>query len=94
MQICITLGGKRSCFEVPEFLIPIHFPPRPLPDPRDYPQLFQDASVIASLQASLSHVSDAGVRGALQEGIHAATRALQARGGEHYVISNEAAHKA
>ncbi len=62
--------------------------------PASYAELFQDASLIASLQASLSQVSDAGVRGALQEGIHAATRAIQARVGEHFTIEDEAAHKA
>ena len=93
MWICITLGGKQTCFDVPKYLIPI-VPPHRVPDPRGYTELFQDASVIASLQASLSQVSDAGVRGALQEGIHAATRALQSRAGEHFTIENEAAHKA
>jgi hypothetical protein len=93
MWICITLGGKQSCFEVPKYLIPI-IPPHRVPDPRGYTQLFQDASVIASLEASLSQVSDVGVRDALQEGIHRATRALQARAGDHFTIENEAAQKA
>jgi hypothetical protein len=93
MWICITLGGKQLCFDVPKYLIPIP-PPHPVPDPRGYTQLFQDASLIASLQASLSHVSDEGVRGALQEGIHTATRALQTRAGEHFTIRNEATHEA
>ncbi len=94
MWICITLAdGEQHCWEVPLYLIPIP-PPHHVPDPRGYTQLFQDASVIASLQAALNHVSDASVRGALHEGIQKATRALQTRAGEHFTIKNEAAHKA
>ena len=94
MRMCFKFGDRKICVGVPEVIIPFHFPPLPEPDPRGYSQLLQDASVIASLQAALSHVSDAGVRGALHEGIQNATRALQARAGEHFHIENEAAHKA
>jgi hypothetical protein len=93
MEICINVGGRVHCFVVPVYQIPIHFP-RPGPDPHNYPQLFQDAILIASLQSVASQVSDGGVRGALLEGVRAATRALQARGGAHVSVKNEPAHEA
>lgn len=47
MEICITIGGIRHCYEVPivELPIPIHKPGR---GPVNYPWLIRDAVILAA----------------------------------------------
>jgi hypothetical protein len=75
MKICITIHGKRHCFYVPIYAYPIpifHGPP-----PGNYEQLFQDVSIIGSIQSAAAKVSDKGVREALEGGIKAAVLAAK-----------------
>jgi len=90
MRICITIGGQTHCYYVPELDIPfrIHWPG---PGPVNYPQLLQDAVIVATLHTAASKVSDEGVRSALLGGMAAATQALQRRAGAHVKVEAEGA---
>jgi hypothetical protein len=88
MVICIKIGGTTHCYEIVEVSWPFG-PSRPGPGPVNYPQLFRDATIVASLQTATNHVADAGVRAALQGGLTAAVGALQKRGGAHVSVSSE-----
>ena len=85
MLICITIGGKKHCFVVPiiEFSLAKY---RPRPGPVNFPELFRDATILASVHAAASHVSDPGVREALNNGIKVSAAALANRAGEHVNI--------
>jgi hypothetical protein len=84
MVICF--GGH--CYEV--VVIPLPWNPwKPGPGPVNFPQLFRDATVIASLQAAAANAADEGVRAALLAGTKAATEALQRRAGSHVTIKSE-----
>ncbi len=85
MQICIKVGGVRHCYGIPIFTFPINLH-IPGPGPVNYPQLFQDGMLVASLQSAAEQVSDSGVREALAQGVAAATQALQKRAGEHVTV--------
>jgi hypothetical protein len=89
MVICIRIGGVTHCYEIVEVQWPWG-PSRPGPGPVNYPQLFRDATIVASLQAGAAHIADAGVRAAALEGVNAAVGALQKRGGAHVSVQNQA----
>ncbi len=82
MVVCFRIGGVEHCFTIPTVEFPLggH---RPGPGPVNYPPFLHDATVVASLNAAINKVSDAGVRNALQTGIKAAVEALKKRGGEY-----------
>lgn len=85
MRICFNIGGQEHCFEVPVIVTPI--PSRPgEPGPINYPQLIQDAVLVASLQAAAQEAYDDGVRDALQAGMNGAIEALRRRAGDHVRI--------
>jgi hypothetical protein len=88
MVICIRIGGVTHCYDIPIVLWPLG-PHKPGPGPVNYPQLFRDATIVASLKSAADQVSDAGVKAALEGGIKAAVGALQKRGGEHVSVSAE-----
>lgn len=90
MWICFRYGGFEHCFYLPVVLWPWGPGKGPGPGPVNYPQLIQDATFVASVSASLSNVSDDGVRAALQGGINAALTALQNRAGENVTIKQAA----
>jgi hypothetical protein len=90
MEICITFGGKKHCFFLPIYQYPINWG-RPGPGPVNYPALFQDAIIVASLGDLVKHVSDEGVRGALQHGVTAALKGMQDRAGKDVTINAPAA---
>jgi hypothetical protein len=80
MEICITFGGKKHCFFLPIYEYPIIvFKPRP---PGNYDWLIHDASLVATLQHAATKVNDSKVQEALNSGIAAAVKAMQARAGE------------
>jgi hypothetical protein len=85
MEICITYGGKTHCFFIPiiEFPVQIKIPG---PGPVNYPAFLVDATIVASLQAAVGNVSDNNVKSALNGGIAAAVKAMQAHAGEGVVI--------
>jgi hypothetical protein len=87
MTICIKVATQTHCYLIPIAEFPLIFR-HPGPGPVNYPELFQDATLV-SLQSAAEKVSDIGVRNALQRGIDAATEALQKRGGEHVTINPE-----
>lgn len=88
MLICIRIGGVTHCYEIPVILWPIG-PYKPGPGPVNFPELFRDATIVASLKSLVGHVSDAGVKAALENGVRAAVGALQKRGGEHITVSEQ-----
>ena len=90
MVICIRVGGITHCYDIVEIPLPLG-PYRPGPGPVNYPQLFRDATIVASLYTAASHVSDEGVRAALTNGHLAAVEALRKRGGDHISISTDEA---
>jgi hypothetical protein len=90
MNICVTIGGREHCYEIPVIMFPIG-PHRPGPGPINFPQAIREATILASVQAAADSVSDAGVRGALQNGINAALEALQKRAGAHVKFENTVA---
>jgi hypothetical protein len=73
MVICID----GHCYEV--VVIDKWPPPWHGPGPINYPQLFQDASLVASMESMSKKAADDGVRDALQGGIDAAIEAIQNR---------------
>jgi len=86
MVICF--GGH--CYEIVEipFLLG---PSRPGPGPINFPELFRDATIVASIQSAVAtHVTDPGVRAALLSGTNAAVEALQKRGGSHVTVRSQA----
>jgi hypothetical protein len=88
MRICITFGGVRHCFEVPILEWPVHFK-IPGPRPVNYAQLLQDGILISSFQEAAKNISDNAVRGAVENGLGAALKAMQKRAGEHISIEAE-----
>ena len=89
MTICITTqGGVKHCYHIIEFLYPIA-PYVPGPGPVNYNELVRDATIVASLNAAVSHIADANVKAALNQGYHAAVDALRKRAGDHISISTE-----
>ena len=88
MVICLHVGGVKHCYDIVEILYPIA-PYRPGPGPVNYPQLFRDATLVASLSSAVSEISDEGVKEALTTGYHAAVDALRKRAGAHVTISVE-----
>jgi hypothetical protein len=85
MEICINYGGKMHCHFVPELELPVRWV-RPGPGPIDYPPFFQDAVLLNSVRAAARHVSDDGVRQALERGCSAALKAMQERAGADVTI--------
>ena len=88
MRICITFAGVRHCFEVPILEWPIKFK-IPGPGPINYPQLLQDGILISSFQGAAKTISDSAVRGAVENGLGAALKAMQKRAGEGISIEAE-----
>lgn len=86
MEICITYGGKRHCFFIPIFEIPIPIR-KPGPGPVNYPAFLVDATIVASVQAAAAKVSDEKVKAALNGGIATAVKAMQAHAGEGVEIN-------
>jgi hypothetical protein len=79
MEICITFGGKKHCFWIPIYEIPISVIPRP---PGNYDRLFFDASLIASINAATNKIVDQKVSAALYSGIANAVKAMKEHAGE------------
>jgi hypothetical protein len=90
MEICFTIGGVRHCYFIPIYVWPIHWP-KPGPGPVNFPELFVDAAVIASIHEVAGHISDEKVRSELQRGVQAAVGALKQRAGEHVEIEMKGA---
>jgi hypothetical protein len=84
MVICFRIGSVEHCYYIPVVVYPVgpHFP-GPGPGPVNYPYLVYDGSVLASVNAAVANISDAGVRSALQGGLDAALLALKKRAGDH-----------
>ena len=85
MEICFTIGGVRHCYFIPIYVLPIQFH-KPGVGPVNFPELFVDATVIASIHRAAGDISDEKVRGELQRGVQAAVAALKQRAGEHVEI--------
>jgi len=65
MEICINYGGRRHCFFLPVLEFPVNWG-RPGPGPVNYPALFQDAILLASVSNAVKQITDENVRKFLQ----------------------------
>jgi hypothetical protein len=88
MVICIHIGSVTHCFEIITINWPFG-PPVPGIGPVNYPQLFRDATIVASVQSAALQIADAGVRETALKGVAASVAALQKRAGSYVTISNE-----
>jgi hypothetical protein len=88
MVICISFGGETHCYEIVEIDWPFG-PSRPGPGPVNYPQLFRDATIVASIQTAALKVADASVREVALKGVQHAVEALQKRAGSYVTITND-----
>jgi hypothetical protein len=91
MQICIQIGGKIHCFYVPVIQWPVIWH-KPGPGPVNYPALFQDAVVLASLQNAAQALTEGSVRTAVVGGISSAVKALQQHAGADVTVKMEGGH--
>jgi len=80
MEICITFNGKRHCYWIPIYEYPITFVKGP--GPVNYQALINDATIVSTIRAAASKVSDPKVSAALHNGVQAAMKAMQAHAGE------------
>ncbi|MCK1384157.1 hypothetical protein [Bradyrhizobium sp. 21] len=86
MEICITFGGKKHCFFLPLFQIPIHWG-KPGPDPHNYPALFQDSMILAAVANVAKQITDENVRKSVEQGITAGFQAAQKHAGPDVTIN-------
>jgi hypothetical protein len=87
MRICIKLGDRTLCFNIPVLLYPLH-PVKPGPE-KDYGELIHDVTILASVHAAANQLSDAGVREALTSGVAQAAAAAQKKAGAGVTVSLE-----
>ncbi|HVT99565.1 MAG TPA: hypothetical protein VHE33_18850 [Acidobacteriaceae bacterium] len=87
MRICIKIGDRTWCFNIPILLYPLH-PPKPDPE-KEYGELIYDATILASVNAAAKQLSDAGVREALNTGVAHAVAAAQKKAGANVTLSLE-----
>ena len=85
MEICITYGGMRHCFVIPLILIPIHWPV-PGPGPVNYPQMFQDAMILATIRDLAKNAGDEKLREAINHGVEAGIHAMRQHAGADVAI--------
>ena len=90
MQICIKFGGKIHCFYLPILQWPVIWH-KPGPGPVNYPALFQDAILLASIQKVAQELTEGTVRTAVVGGISSAFKALQQHAGADVSIKTEEA---
>jgi hypothetical protein len=86
MEICFPLPFGRYCIYIPLILIPIVFPPVPHPDPGPYAGLVLDATILTAVNEAAGHITDETVRQALQSGIAASVKGMQAKAGKDIEI--------
>ena len=85
MEVCLKIGDRLHCYVIPVIEFPLHIP-KPGPGPVNYPQLFQDATILASVQSAVEKLGDATVRDAVRAGLQTAVQALQKRAGDYASI--------
>ncbi|MBR0687658.1 hypothetical protein JQ594_17130 [Bradyrhizobium manausense] len=86
MEICINFGGRRHCFFLPIFQIPIHWG-KPGPGPVNYPALFQDSMILAAVADVAKQITDEHVRKSVEQGITAGFQAAQKHAGPDVSIN-------
>ena len=59
MWFCPIINGKRICFFIPYYQIPIF--KLPDPDPGPYRGFMVDATILATINEATKHITDAGV---------------------------------
>jgi hypothetical protein len=87
MEICMRIGNETHHYAVPIVENAIRLPVVPIRN--NYPPFLYDAVLVASAQATANRVSDDHVRAALQAGIKAAMKALEARAGDHISVLDD-----
>jgi hypothetical protein len=93
MEICINYGGRLHCFFLPVLEFPVNWG-RPGPGPVNYPALFQDAILLASVSNAVKQITDENVRKSVQEGISAGFKAAQKHAGGDVTINAQVAQAA
>jgi hypothetical protein len=89
MWICLKLPhGQQKCFWIPIYYEIPKFPK--FPDPGPYHEFLVDASILATINEATKHIGDQGVRRALESGVAASLKGMQARAGEDFSVSLEA----
>jgi hypothetical protein len=68
--------------------------PRPSASPINYPALFQDAIILASVSNAVKQISDESVRKSVLEGVSAGFKAAQKHAGGDVTINGQVAHAA
>jgi hypothetical protein len=84
MRVCFWLrhAKQQICFDIPDLVIP--FPPKPVPDPG--PEFLRDLMVLTTINQATAQIADPAARHALQGGIAAGIKGLQAKIGEDITI--------
>jgi hypothetical protein len=88
MWICFKLNGKEVCHWIPIYYEIPKFPK--FPDPGPYHGLIVDATILATINEATKHVADKGLRQALESGVAAGLKGMQARVGGEVSVSLEA----
>jgi hypothetical protein len=88
MWFCPIINGKRICFFIPYYQIPIFKIPDP--DPGPYRGFMVDATILATINEATKHIADQGIRQALESGVAAGLKGMQARAGGEVSVSLEA----
>ena len=75
-KICFTgVDGKRHCFYLPIYLIPVSWPPRP-PHPENY-DLVSDITIVASILDVAKKIDNERVRETMMAGVKESLSAIQ-----------------
>jgi hypothetical protein len=88
MWICFKLNGKPVCHWIPIYYQIPKFPR--FPDPGPYHELIIDATILATINEATKHIADQGIRQALESGVAAGLKGMQARAGGEVSVSLEA----
>jgi hypothetical protein len=91
MWICLNLPhGQRRCFWIPIYYEIPKGPRIPDPGPLHYGEMIADATILATINAAAKHIADEGARRALEGGVAASLKSMQAKAGEGFSMSLEA----
>ena len=91
MWICFPLPhGQKRCFWIPIYYEIPKFPKIPDPGPLHYGEMIADATILATINEATKHIADEGTRRALESGVAASLKSMQAKAGEGISMSLEA----
>ena len=88
MWFCPIINGKRICFFIPYYQIPIFKIPDP--DPGPYRGFMVDATILATINEATKHITDKTLQHAMHGGLTAALKGMQEKVGKDFSISLDA----